>query len=115
MNRYHASTRRRFGAPTDPIRYVARRLSSLLIVASAIGGIVVAGVLDVAGLPTQIALAIGLVVFAAAATVGTARALREPDARSSEVHPASLPGWADPLQLGPDSEQVVGRRTGARA
>lgn len=51
-------------SPVDPSRYVSRRLdSSLALVAGAIAGLLSAGIIELAGLPSSIAVGAGLVAF----------------------------------------------------
>ena len=114
MNSHRLPARRPARAPIDPIGYTTRRLSSLLVVAAAIGGFVVASLLDGAGVPIPFALAIGLVLFVAAATFATSVAARDTTTASSDVPEGWLRSWGQSSQLGPDSEQVIGRKTGAR-
>jgi hypothetical protein len=77
MNSYSLPPRRRGRLPADPIGYAIRRLSSLLAVAGAIVGIAVVGLLEGAGVPILVAVAIGLVLFVAAATFATSVAARD--------------------------------------
>jgi O-antigen ligase len=79
--------------------------------------------LEGAGLPILVALAIGLGLFVAVATVGTSAAgdaevQSRRAAADTEVRPSGLAGrldeWAQASQLGRDAEQVIGRKTGAR-
>lgn len=119
MNSFRLPARRPARGPIDPIGYVTRRLASLLVVVGAIGGIFVASLLDGAGLPIPFALAIGLVLFVGAATLASSVAARDTTTVSpveaASVEAARWPrGWGESSQLGPDPEQVVGRRTGAR-
>ncbi|HET7718136.1 MAG TPA: hypothetical protein VFK86_21120 [Bauldia sp.] len=101
-------------APADPSGYVARRLSSLLLVPAAVVGGVAATVLDGAGVPVPFSLAIGLVLFVAVATLLTSVAARGTSVPSSETDGDWLRVWSQKSQLGPDPEQVIGRHTGAR-
>lgn len=91
--------------------------------AGAIVGMAAVSLLETAGLPILVALAIGLVLFVAVATVGTSapggtevRSRRA--AADTAVRPSGVAGrldkWAQASQLGPDAEQVIGRKTGAR-
>jgi hypothetical protein len=114
MNSYRLPARRPARAPIDPLGYATRRLASLLVVAAAFGGIVVASLLDGAGVPEPFALAIGLVLFVGAATLATSVAARDNTAASSDAPDGWLRGWGQSSQLGPDPEAVIGRKTGAR-
>ena len=114
MNSYRLPARRPARAPTDPIGYTTRRLSSLLVVAAAIGSFVVASLLDGAGAPIPFTVAIGLVLFVGAATLATSVAARDTTTASSDVPEGWLRGWGQSSQLGPDPEAVIGRKTGAR-
>ena len=69
MNRFAHPTHQRLRQPTDPMAYVARRLSSLPVVGGAMLAFVGAGLLGSAGLPGPTAIAAGLVGFVATATV----------------------------------------------
>ncbi len=62
------STRFRSRRPA-PAQYVARRLSSILVVAAAFGGGLAVGVLHDVGVPVGFSLAIGLILFLAVATL----------------------------------------------
>lgn len=114
MSSYRLPGRRPARAPIDPVGYTTRRLSSWLIVAAAIGGLVVASLLDGAAVRTPFAIAIGLVLFVAAASLATRVAARDTGAASSAAAENWLGGWGHSSQLGPDPELVVGRKTGAR-
>lgn len=114
MNSYRLPARRPARAAIDPIGYTTRRLSSLLVVAAAIGGSVVASLLAGAGVPIPFALAIGLALFVGAAMFATSVAARDTTSASSDVPEGWLRGWGQSSQLGPDPEQVIGRKTGAR-
>ena len=110
--------------------YAARRLSSLLVVAGASLGVGSAVLAEAAGAPGEVALGVGLVAFLAGTTIGDTLAWRfrrpsasisEPNAETSrriKTHEPSSPrrvrDWASSTQLGPDPEQVIGRKTGAR-
>ena len=98
----------------NPSGYVARRLSSLLLVPAAVVGGLAANVLDGAGVPVAFSLAIGLVLFVAVATLLTSVAARDTSVPSSETDGDWLRVWSQKSQLGPDPEQVIGRHTGAR-
>jgi hypothetical protein len=71
MNSYALPPRRQGRRAADPIAYVTRRLSSLLAVAGGIVGIAAVGRLEAAGVPILVAVAIGLVLFVAVATLAT--------------------------------------------
>jgi hypothetical protein len=111
----------------EPMAYAARRLSSLLVVAGASLGIVGAVLAEAAGAPGEVALGVGLMVFLAGTAVGDTLAWRfrrasisEPNAEASRGIKAHAPvsphvrDWEWSMQLGPDHEQVIGRKTGAR-
>jgi hypothetical protein len=114
----------------DPMAYATRRLSSLLVVAAATLGIVSAVLAEAAGASDEVALGVGLVMFLTGAAVGDTLAsrVRRPSASISEpngdsnrrikTHEPSSPrrprDWASSMHLGPDPEQVIGRKTGAR-
>ena len=119
MNSYRLPARRPAPGPVDPSGYVTRRLASLLVVVGAIGGVVVASLLDGAWLPIPFALAIGLVLFVGAAALASSVAARDTITASlvkaASVKAARWPsGGGESSQLGPDQEQVLGRKTGAR-
>ena len=123
MNSYRLPAARRWRPPANPVSYGARRLTSLVVVAGAIVGMAAVSLLEDAGVPILVALAVGLVLFVAVATVGTSAA-GGTEARSRRaaadiaVRPSGVAGrldeWAQASQLGPDAEQVIGRKTGAR-
>ncbi len=124
MNSYPPPPRRWSSPPTDPMSYVTRRLSSLLAVAGAIIGVAVVSLLDGVGLPILVPVAIGLVLFLAAAAWATSlpgdiRLAAVAAGENSKVDSSyaaghSLREWGQASQLGPDAEQVIGRQTGAR-
>ena len=114
MNSYRLPARRPTRAPLDPIGYTTRRLSSLWVVAAAIGGFVVASLLDGARLPIPFTFAIGLVLFVGVATFATSVAARDATTASSDAPAGWFRGWGQSSQLGPDPEQVISRHTGAR-
>lgn len=98
--------------------YVTRRVSSLLAVAGAILGIAVVSLLDGVGMPILATVAIGLVLFLAAAAWATSLPgdvrLASAPTRDNTNTGHSLREWGQASQLGPDPEQGIGRKTGAR-
>lgn len=114
MNSYRLPARRPARTSIDPIGYAIRRLSSLLVVAAAFGGVAVASLLGGAGMPIPFALAIGLVLFVGAAAFATSAAARDISTPSSVSAEGWVGGWGRSSQLGPDPEAVIGRATGAR-
>lgn len=125
MTEQRLSSRRRRPS-ADPSSYAIRRLSSILVVGSAIVAAVSAGLLQSAGAPIPIAIAVGTGLFVAAATFATSVAAGGSKVWSDDARRASKARGASDLvgawlrdlgqgsQLGPDPEQVVGRHTGAR-
>ena len=108
MNSYRISSHPSHNRWSDPVGYARRRVSSIPVVAGLLGGLALAGLLESAGVSITlaivagagVALAVGLVAVLAATSTGASRG---PDL-----------GWAEPIQLGPDHDQVIGRATGAR-
>lgn len=99
----------------DPIDYVARRITAAVAVGGALLGLLVASALENSEASSELTIGIGLLVFGivaivASATLSRNRAYATAIARNDRA----LEGWAASSQLGPDPEQVIGRRTGAR-
>lgn len=125
MNTYRPSTHERNHAPSPARLYVVRRLASAALAVAAIGGIAVASLLDGAGVPAAIALAIGTALFVTLAVVTTrivvdAKVGSDVEDRGTadrQVAAASEArvGWGASSQLGRDPEVVIGRQTGVRA
>jgi hypothetical protein len=126
MNSYRLPSHQFNSLPSSPLVYAGRRLASTLAAVSAIGGIVAVSLLDGAGVPTAIAVALGAALFVAAAMLGT-NLVRDASVRAAEarrdatnhrvadVDWESLDAWGSRSQLGPDPELVIARETGARA
>jgi hypothetical protein len=99
----------------DPMDYVARRITAAAAVGGALLGLIAASALENSGASSDLTIGIGLLVFGvvailASATLSRTRAVATAIARNDRA----LEGWAAASQLGPDPEQVIGRRTGAR-
>jgi hypothetical protein len=99
----------------DPMDYVARRITAAVAVGGALLGLLAASALENSGASSELTIGIGLLVFGivaivASATLSRNRAYATAIARNDRA----LEGWAASSQLGPDPEQVIGRRTGAR-
>jgi len=123
MYSYRLPAAQRWRPQANPVGYGARRLTSLVFAGGAILGMAAVSLLEGAGVPILFALAIGLVLFVAVATVGTSAAgaaevRSRRAAADTAVRPSGLAGrlheWAQAFQLGRDTEQVIGRNTGAR-
>ncbi len=126
MNSYRLPSHQFNSLPSSPLVYAGRRLASTLAAVSAIGGIVAVSLLDGAGVPTAIAVALGAALFLAAAMLGT-NLVRDASVRAAEarrdvtnhrvadVDSEALVAWGSRSQLGPDPELVIARETGARA
>jgi hypothetical protein len=82
--------------------YTIRRLSSILVVAGAIVGTVTVFVFKRFGMPVPVALAMGFLLFAEAATLATtsvvARGTRAK--RTSRLPGGWLRGWGEASQMG---------------
>jgi hypothetical protein len=99
----------------DPMDHVARRVIAAVAVGGALLGLLAASALENSGASSGLAIGIGLLVFGivaffASTTLSRTRAVATAMARNDRA----LEGWAASSQLGPDPEQVIGRRTGAR-
>jgi hypothetical protein len=92
----------------DPIQYAIGRAASSMAVVAALVAVVLAAVVEAVGLPVEVSLLAATGVFVvlalAAANVAT------PGAAPVELTDRA----AVSMQLGPDTEQVTSRRTGAR-
>jgi hypothetical protein len=112
--------------PGNPIDYLTRRLASTVVLVGAflaIGGI---SLLESAGLPMPVAAGTGLVVFLSSAVLASQLASRRQPRGASAVTDATTRERAAVVaaflgdllarstQLGPDAEQVLDRKTGAR-
>ena len=125
MSTYRSSSPRSSRRLGDPVRFAARRLSSLLVVGGAVGGTLVAALLAWAGVSVEAAVLIGVSLFLIAVALATMLPPSTGDASSgssSSTGPANgasrgddrLHDWARASQLGPDPEAEIARRTGAR-
>jgi hypothetical protein len=64
-------TRRSIGRPAEAIDHVVRRLTALLVVSGAVFALLATTALEDAGSPSELAVGIGLLIFAIWATVIT--------------------------------------------
>jgi hypothetical protein len=108
----------------NPFGHVATRLTSFVVAAVAVAGLIVASILDGAGLPSGIAVGVAAALFVATAAFATAAVhdsgVARADGNANERPAADVSAdhdepWGTASQLGPDPEQVVSRATGARA
>lgn len=65
------SSRQRGRAPTDPMGYVFRRVSSMVVVVGVAAGLIGATLVESAGLPGPVAVGAGIVAFVAATSLAT--------------------------------------------
>jgi hypothetical protein len=75
MNRSNV-TRRTIRQPGEAIDHVVRRLTALLVVAGAVFALLATSALEDAGSPSELAVGLGLLIFAIWATVITTFASR---------------------------------------
>ena len=125
MNSYGIPPHPASRVPGNPFRRVATRLTSVVVAAAAVGGVIVASLLDSAGVPTGIAVAVAGTLFVAAAVfatnlvagtgVGRADDHATGARRGADRGADALEAWGSGSQLGPEPEQVTSRATGARA
>jgi hypothetical protein len=109
--------RRPVSGGAQPVRYVARRAQTYVIVGAAFAAILAAAVLDAAGAREELVLGISATLFVAVAVLASARtgvlgATR--DATGSEQRGRSSPDLAASTMLGSDTEREIARHTGAR-
>ena len=110
MNTYRSPVRRGVRLPADPTHYTRRRISSLLVLAGAVFGAVMATLLEASGAPATTAILVGVAVLLTATVVAT----NIPARRQGRGLIERLRDEAAASQLGPPPEMVIGRHTGAR-
>ena len=93
-----------------PVAYVQRRISTMIVSAAALAGIVSAAAVEAAGLAPEWSLAVGSAAFVGLSVILTSLDNRRSFAAGETLVPAVVAS----TQLGRDPERVIGRATGAR-